>query len=344
MTRLNFNQIYAFIRPYLQRFIQLAQSGWAETKGFVFSHITSWWQLALIAVSAIVFLYYPFGGWLIHSIDTSSYHPRTEDGRLASVDTISYLVNREVHYKLWTPNLPFLFPSYFLDDMPNFQLGLMSAIGKTTKALDSLPLKTASDTARINLNEATEFLQYPGNIWLVSPQNHLLPAPSSASQYKKGRKKLNNFNREVIAGKVVLERSPQNLSLILHIIRKDINRNIIKTENHIRETQDAFLDFKADNTFYFAQGKLYAYSLLLKAFGHDFKNVLVKYDIYQQWTNMLKSLEQASDLNPTIVRNGKLNSSIAPNHLVTLNYFASRTVNSLYNLINKLDKPMELPQ
>ncbi len=341
MKHSNFARFYAFIIPYLQQAFALLQNGLTHTKNFLRQHITSWWQVTLIGIGAIFFLYYPLGGWAVHNIDTSSYNSRAEDGRLASIDTISYLVNREVHYKLWTPNLPFLFPSYFLDNMPNFQLGLMSAIGKTANALNSIPLKTASDTARLNLNEATEFLQYPGNIWLVSPTNHLLPAPSSASQYKKGRKKINNFNREIIAGNAVLERSPQNLSLILHIIRKDINRTIRQTENHIRERQEMFFDTKTDNTFYFEQGKLYTYGQILKALGNDFKNVLIKYDIYPQWTSMLKYLEQASDINPTIVRNGKPNSSFAPNHLITLNYYASQTVNSMYRLISKLDKPTE---
>lgn len=338
-------ELYASFQPLMQRLITILVNSKQYLSAFLKNKLTSWWQIALGIFFAIVFLYYPIGGWMIHSIDTSSsYQPQNDNGKLASIDQISYLVNREVYYKIWTPNLPFLFPTYFLDNMPNFQLGLMSAVGKTAAALNHLPLPGASVTAKTSLNEAADLLQYPGNVWLFSPQNRLLPAPSSATQYKKGRKKLNNFNNEIVSGRVILDRSPQNLSLILHFVKKDLARLISKSDNHIRETHDSFTDFKADDTFYFALGKLYAYSQILKALGLDFKDVLVKYDVYQQWTAMLKSLKEASDLNPSIVRNGKLNSSFTPNHLVTANYFAAKAVNHLNNILTKLDQPMEKPQ
>ena len=299
--------------------------------------INSWWKIGALFVFVVVFLYYPVGGWMINNIDTSSeYRPQTENGNLAAIDMISYLVNREVYYKIWTPNLPFLFPSYFLDNMPNFQLGLMSAVGQSVTIFDRMPINVASNDIRKDLSEAAELLQYPGNIWLFSPQNKLLPAPSSNTQYKKGRKKLNNFNNEMATGKVILERSAENLEVFLKSVRKDILRQVAKTENYVRENQKNWFDTKADDVFYFEQGKLYAYAQILRAWGMDFKNVLVKYDVYQQWTAMLKSLEEASDLNPSVIRNAKVNSSLAPNHLITLNYFASRAVNRIDSIIGKI--------
>ena len=75
----------------------------------------SWWRLVLAVVCALVFLYYPIGGWMIHNIDTSNAcQPQETTNRLESMEVMSCLINREVHHKIWTPNLPFLFPSYFL--------------------------------------------------------------------------------------------------------------------------------------------------------------------------------------------------------------------------------------
>lgn len=302
----------------------------------------AWWQIVLGIILSLAFLYYPLGGMMVHDIDTSSnYQPKVSDNKLASVDIMSYLINREVHYKIWTPNLPFLFPSYFLDNMPNFQLGLMSAVGKTTDALNKLSFASSSSTASDNLADAAQLLQYPGNIWMFSPQNKLLPVPSANTQYKKGRKRLNNFNKELADGKITLPRNAPNLSLLLQFIKKDITKLIVKTENHIRENNDSLTDFKADDTFYFAQGKLYAYLQIIKALGHDFKEVLISNDVYQTWTSALRFLQEASDLNPTIIRNGKLDSSVAPNHLATINYLAARTVNRLNTIINKLNQPMD---
>ena len=328
-----YNKLIVFLKTMQKWLIKTAYRLIAAVR----KKIKSWWQIVAILLFAIVFLYYPIGGWMINDIDTSAaYNPKSKNGNMATIDMVSYLVNREVYYKIWTPNLPFLFPSYFLDNMPNFQLGLMSAVGQSVTAIDRMTVNTTSEDIRGELSEAAELLQYPGDVWLFSPQNKLLPAPSSNTQYKKGRKKLNNFNNEMAAGKAVLERTAENLTIILQSIRKDILHQIVKNEAYVRENQSTFWDFGADDKFYFAQGKFYAYARILKAIGLDFKNVLVKYDIYQQWTAMLKSLESASDLNPSIVRDAKLNSSLAPNHLITLNYFAARAVNRLDNMINKI--------
>jgi hypothetical protein len=332
-------QIYLLLSPYLRRIGLYILSQIQKFKAYIAQTKASWWQIVTSAVVGLILLYYGLGGWAINNIDTSfSYKPKDEDGRLSSIDMISHLINREVYDKLWTPNLPFLFPSYFLDNMPNFQQGIISATSKSVSAFNHIPLTTATETARTNLNEATSLLKYPGNVWLFSPQNHLLPAPSSNTQYKKGRKKLNAFNAEIAGGQVVLERTPQNLSLLLTQIKKDIGRLIVNTEDHIRENSDSFFDTKADDVFYFEQGKLYAYSQILKNLGHDFKNVLVKYDIYQQWTSLIKALEDASTLSPLVVRNGKLDASTAPNHLMIINYFGAKAVNRLNNIINKLDR------
>lgn len=345
MTKQKFANLYAAVLALLQKTKTAVVENNRKLIEISSARNTPWWQIALGVIISLFFLYYPLGGLLVHNIDTSSsYQPKTLENKLASVDMMSHLINREVHYKIWTPNLPFMFPSYFLDNMPNFQLGLMSAVGKTADALNKLSFTTASAVATDNLADAAGLLQYPGNIWLFSPQNKLLPVPSANTQYKKGRKKLNNFNNEIAAGKITLPRNAQNLSLILQYIKKDISRLVVKTENHIRENNDSFTDFKADDTFYFALGKLYAYSQIIKSLGYDFKDVLISHDVYQQWTAALRFLQEASDLKPAIVRNGNLNSSFAPNHLVTINYLASRTVNRLNTIINKLNQPMDIKE
>lgn len=325
--------------PYIKQCAKAVKSLYAKASSYIKSKITSWWQVALIALFCIVFLYYPLGGLIIHNIDTSSdFHPQTSDGRLASVDTISHLINREVHHKLWTPNLPFLFPSYILDNMPAFQLGIMSSVSQTARAIDSIPLAKASETARNARTEGTKLLQYPGNIWLFSPQNKLLPVTSSNTQYKKGRKNYNIFNHEIASGNAVLERTPQNLLLMMLVVKKDFENTITKTEDHIREKSLSFVDFSADTVFYFAKGKLYAYSQILRNLSHDFKDTMIRYDIYQQWTSMLSLLDSAGQYEPLIIRNAEVDSSFAPNHLININYMASRALDNINNIITKLEK------
>ena len=294
-------------------------------------------QMLALIIPSFIFLYYLIGSIVVHNIDTSAsiYKASTEGNKSAVIDMSSHLIQREVKDNLWTPSLPFLFPSYFLDDMPNFQRGLMSAINTTISALSSSDF--VQTLPNDHLQKASNFLKYPSNVWLFSPQNNLTPAPSSATQYKKGRKALNSFNDEFSIGHIAFDTSHKNLANILIPLAKDLNSLATTTENYIRENSKYFIDTKADDTFYFAQGKLYAYEMLLRALGLDFKEVLVQTDTYAEWTSLVKDLEASADLNPTFIRNGKLNSSVTPNHLATINYLTLKALVRLKNIIQQLE-------
>ena len=113
-----------------------------------------------------------------------------------------------------------------------------------------------------------------------------------------------------------------------------------KLVNKILETENVYKSDFEDDIFYYNQGKVYAYYLLLKSLGHDYKNEIVKYGQYQNWITVIKSLEEASQIQPIIIRNGKLNSIIAPNHLSYLNSYILKAQNNIYKIINKLKSPL----
>ena len=311
---------------------------WQIVKKRIQQNSLSLWQILFCILPLFVFFYYLVGGMPISTIDTSAsvYKPSTEGNKSATADISIYLIRREVQDKLWTPNLPFLFPSYFLDNMPNFQQGLMSAISKTILALSHANLSQSTDNAANSLHLAAKLLQYPGNIWLFSPSNSLKPVPSSTTQYKKARKALKNFNLDFVNGNIAFDISAKNLVRILDPLSKDLYALSTKTESYIQENAKSFVDTKADDTFYFARGKLYAYELLFKALGLDFKQVLVQTETYARWTSIIKDLEMAADLNPSFIRNGKLNSSVTPNHLAIINYLNIKAYAELENVIQQL--------
>ena len=290
--------------------------------------ITSWWQIVLIVIGSIVFLYYPLGGMLINKIDTESYQAENHNDNLFVIDSINYLINREVHHHIWTPNLPFLFPSYFLDNMPNFQMGIISAVSHTTTGLSKMSYTVASSTPPSYLAKAAELLKYSPTVWL--------PATSSNTQYKKARRQLRDFNNELASGKILLTRDASNFATILSSINRDLAHLINTNSEHIREHQTDWFDFSADDVFYYAFGKLYAYLQITKSLSSDFKDVLVQYDIYQQWTSFIKLLDQAVAIRPAIVRNGDLSSIVAPNHLAYLNNQTAQATNYLNIIIYKL--------
>ena len=140
----------------------------------------SWVKVAAVVVTVFLVLYYSLGGWLVQNIDTTTdYEIRTTDNQSATVEMMSFLINREIRENMWTPNLPFIFPSYFLDNMPNFQLGVVSSLKTTSAALAARLDKTVAQKSDMPLKSAAEYLSYPGTVWMFSPANKLVPAPSA---------------------------------------------------------------------------------------------------------------------------------------------------------------------
>lgn len=307
----------------------------------IFCFIGSWWHVLLLAFVTFIFLYYPLGGWMIHKIDkTTDYeinHNTPEQS--AAVEMMSFIINREVNDKMWTPNLPFFFPSYFLDNMPNFQLGMISGVSTVASAMSNrLDSTIAESDDRLHLKNAAQLLKYDGRIWMFSPANHFTPVPSAHSQYRKARKQLIKFNQELSSGHNVFYKSPGDLAYFLTRVNKSLQKSLNTVETQIREESSAFVDFKADNVFYYNQGKLYSFYLLLTALGSDYKEIIVKAGLYQEWTHVIKALENGSKLDAFYIRNGSLDAMTAPNHLNYLAFYILKAINMNKDIIAALEK------
>lgn len=305
---------------------------------FLKRHITSWSKLGILVFVLLFVLYYPLGAFMTNSIDTdTSYEAPLTQNRSATVSSAAYLIKREINDKIWTPNLPFFFPASILDNMPSFQTGLISGISTVITAMSQrVPVEDNSQ-----LTHAAELLNYPPTIWMFSPQNKLIPAPSSNSQYRRGRKRLLKYNDSLSRGETIFMKRPEDLKYILTKIQQNLLKSMNILESQIRENSDNIFDTRADDIFYYQQGKLYSYYMMLKALGSDYKDIIVAHDTYQPWTKLLKTLEDASHLSPLIIRNGNLDSSFAPNHLAVIGLYTDRAVLSLLQLTQNLSK---LPQ
>lgn len=342
MPKLQFKEFLAVSRNFFSQKIMPRISG---LPNILVIFISSWWHIILIAFAALAFLYYPLGGLMVNDIDTDTAYEinETDSAQSATVDMMAFMINREVNDKMWTPNLPFFFPSYFLDNMPNFQLGIFDTLASFSagfaKKADA-PI-VSKDRPRY-VKEAAELLKYPGTVWMFSPTNKLMPAPSANTQYRKARKYLIKFNHALTSGTQVWYKNPEDLAYFLNRARKDLWRSATqKVEHAVVENSPDFTDTKADDVFYFNQGKTYAYYLLFKALGHDYKDIIVKNDAYGAWTAMLKALENASQINPAVVRNGELDSLSAPNHLAALGYYMLKAQSLMTKIEQKLQNNIQ---
>ena len=302
--------------------------------------LTSWWHILTIGLALIIFLYYPLGGFLVSNIDRNTTYEidETHPEQSSTVEMISFLINREVNEKIWTPNLPFFYPSYFLDNMPSFQLGMFDALSKFSSSFAKrIDKKIVSEEEQSDLQAAAELLRYPGTVWMFSAENKLLLAPSANNQYRKARRHLIHYNQNLSLGTETFYKTPADLAYLLNKSRINLAKSTATLDAQIREESSSWIDTKADNVFYYQQGKAYAYFLLFKALANDYQDIIVAADQYRNWISVIKALEDASSIQPLIVRNGELSSLTAPNHLSYLDMYISKAQNLMAQIAQTLN-------
>jgi len=284
-------------------------------------YIYQTWHVVLICIAIFVFFYYFLGSQLAENIDTATEYnlPKEKSAQMQTAQTMAFLIKREVDDKMWTPNLPPLFPAYVLDNMPNFQTGITAAARDMTNVLRRI--EGLTDVQKEDLQKAHKMLSYAPNIWLLSPKGSFGIAPSSNTQYRKAAKYLQKFNM-----RADFTPQPHNLAQILAQLSKRISRLTIKGEEHWREYSGDFIDTKADDVFYYNRGYAFALWQISKSLGADFKDIIVGYGAYTDWTYLQSSLQQAAEFSPLVVRNGKPNSLWAPNHIMAQNFYLMRAL------------------
>ena len=288
---------------------------------FFIAYVRRSWKSIAVILPLILVLYYSIGGYVTNNIDKNVSFEAVGKGKgLAIVNAGSDLIKREVDDNMWTPNLPFIFPGFVLDNMPSFQTGVIQSVSSSMNALSKF-----FDSEE--LKEASELLKYPPNIWILSKGDNLALAPSSGAQYRKARKELLAFNKNV---DIAASEAKTILDKLLKNMEKDLNKISTDLDNQVQEFSSNWVDFGADNVFYLSQGRMYAYYVLLKAMSHDFKSIIVEAKQYEKLTSVMKSLEDGFLLDPAMVRNGKIDGVVSANHLMTLNY---HVVKAKYNLV-----------
>ena len=83
---------------------------------------------------------------------------------------------------------------------------------------------------------------------------------------------------------------------------------------------------------------MYAYYLLLKAMSNDFKETLLQNELYALWTALLRTVEDAVLLAPSVVRNAKPDTIMAANHLIAINYYTIKSVVIMQRMLEILSE------
>ncbi len=285
-------------------------------------------------------LYYPVGMIAIHKIDDNTAFTTTvAKGQSYAVAMATALIYREVEINGWTANDPFFYPASALDNMPNFQMGMMAAISRfAIEMADHIGRTRGSSPVDPDLEKARGLISYSGKIWIFDFSTSWAPTASSEAQYLSARRSLMRYNERLAAGKAVFDRRADNLQATINRIAVDLGSVSAQLDSRIRDAGGAIFDTSSDDIFYAAKGRLYGYYMLLKAMGRDYERVIKEKQLEKVWAQMLRSLKEAAKLQPLIVRNGAPDSLLQPNHLAAQGFYLLRARTQLKEITNILLK------
>lgn len=299
---------------------------------------------ALVAIVVVILLYYPIGMLIVNRIDddpnfTPAGGNAIGEGGSQAVAMMAALIDREVNENSWTANDPFFQPGSMLDNMPNFQTGIVSALARFSfEMTDQVGRMRGSSEADADLQRAAGLLQYPGNVWIWNPSVSLAIKASSESQYREARKALLRYNQRLSRGNATFERRSDNLMATLERFASDLGSQSAVIDIEVREHSSAFFDSTADDVFYNTKGKLYGYYMILKGLGEDFAPVIKERGLQKNWAQMLDTFRESAALAPLVVMNGAPDAQITPSHLAAQGFYLLRARTQLREIANVLLK------
>jgi hypothetical protein len=304
--------------------------------------VLRWIKIGGLGLLAVLVVYYVGGMIWLHRIDDDpnfGLGSSAPEGGSRSVAVAADLIDREINAHRWVANDPWFMPGALLDNMPNYQMGIVAALSRFAVELgDQLARTRGSSQIDPDLDAAAGLLKYPGTIWLVDPQTWFKPTASSESQYRRAMRALRNYNARLAQGQAVFETRSDNLQATLERIAVDLGSSSAAIDRAVTEDSGFWPDFSADDLFYANKGRLYAYYLLLRELEVDFANVIRERDLGAAWTQMLDTFREAATLQPWIVVNGDPASQFLPSHLAAQGFFLLRARTQLKEIINILLK------
>ncbi len=296
-----------------------------------------------IVVVALLVIGLPLGMLTVHKIDNDPGFALSDTavpaGGSRSIAMAAALIHREIDVNRWVANDPWFLPGHWLDNMPNFQQGMIAALARFTVELrDQVGRARGTSQDDADLREAAGLLQFPGNKWLIDLATSPWPQTTSEAQYRRAQQGLINYNRRLGAGQAVFEKRGDNLLATLDRIALDLGSSSAVLDQRITEHGGTLFDRRADDIFYSIKGQAYAYSMVLRELAQDFSQIVRDRDVGTLWKNMLLSLDHAAAMDPLIVMNGSSDGILVPSHLAAQGFYVLRARAQMREITNVLLK------
>ena len=244
-------------------------------------------------------------------------------------------------YENWLPN-DYFWPTLFLDNMPNFQLGMLEVVRYNSRVLrDNLSRMRTTDKLDPLVERAFTALSNDPNKWWL---------PSAESKWKEAYKSLNGFHQDLLVGKSHFYPRADNLVELLNQYASlmggantrlinaphDIDRVLsIEEQNDGGSKEEKLVStnipwYRIDDNFYYAQGISYALYESFQAIRIDFYDILIDKNSLKMVDIIIENLDRCR-FEPLIVFNGSP-ASIFANHSLNLSGIfndARQKINSL---------------
>jgi hypothetical protein len=294
-----------------------------------------------LGVAIVLVVFYPLGAWYYSTIDDDpNFGPRSDAGLPHESQTVAAamaLIDREVNRHGWAASAPFYEPPALLDDMPNYQEGIVSALAEVALALrDRMGHGPDAPDGDSDLGSAAGFLQYPPDVWFWNPRRSLWPSAPSDDEYLRALAALASYNDRLSAGDTQFDTSAENLQAILERISDDLGSSSATIEFHVDRTSP--IEVRSDEIFYKTKGRMYGYYVVLKGMQIDFQGVIGQRHLSATWGNMMASLRAAIAMRPSIVLDGSPDSDFIPCTLCGEGFYVLRVRSELQGIAKGLQK------
>jgi hypothetical protein len=300
----------------------------------------SWGWLKILLIALVIFIpcWYLIGGLVYQRInddvDFRQDAALADPGQSRAVATAAALIKRET--KRWSPNEQFWSPAITLDNMPNYQLGIVEAVSRfAIEMVDQLGRQRGSSASDKDLEAAAGYLRYDGTIWIMQDWK---PTASAEAQYTRAVEAFEKYNNRLAAGDAIYDKRADNLIALLSRIAADMGSASAALDQRTLESNAGYFDFGADEILYNVKGKLYAYYLILRDVGVDYSDVIAGKQLKPIWERMLSNFRRAAGMNPLIVSNGAQDGAIMPSHLSALGFYLLRARVQLREVTDTLAK------
>ncbi len=298
-------------------------------------------QLLLAVLVVLAVFYYPIGMMLAHQINDDLAFESPEAARPAgasrAIAIAAALIGREVEDTTWVANKPFIYPSSALDNMPNFQTGLIYALSRfAIEMTDALGRTRGTSQVDADLDKASGLLKYDGTTWVWEPSISLFPTASAERQYLAGRRALERYNARLATGDAIFDRRADNLIAFLDRVSADLGGASATLDERAMTSDSGWFDTAADDVFYATKGRLYGYYMILRELGIDFAEVLAEKNAAPAWGQMLDNLRTAAGMDPLIISNGANDGFLMPSHLAAQGFYLLRGRTQLKEVANIL--------